>query len=82
MTNLNQNETHTIKPMYRFFDRLFGTLNHIGQDNITEWSHKETPVLVYAILTHEEARIQTIDANDASYIAKTLEEAQEELSYY
>lgn len=74
--------THTIKPMYRFFDSLYNTLEDIGQDNITEWSHKEEPKQVYAIVTNEEAVYSVLDASEASYIAKTLEEAQEELEWY
>jgi hypothetical protein len=68
--------------MYLFFDSIYNTLEDIGQDNIIEFSHKETPVLRYAILTHEMAVYGTLDAGEACYLAKTMEEAVEELEEY
>lgn len=74
--------THTIKPMYLFFDSLYTTLEDIGHDNIQEFSHKDTPQLRYAIVTNEEAVYSVLDAGEACYIAKTMEEATSELEEY
>lgn len=71
----------TIKPMYRFFDTLYTQTNMIGDDVISDWSHKETPTLVYVVMSKADSENDILDGSmNGIYIAKTLKEAQDELN--
>jgi hypothetical protein len=69
----------TIKTMVLFFDNLYTSVDAIGEEVLSDWSHKETPVTKYCVIDADLANEEVIPAEYA-YMANTLEEAKEEAS--
>lgn len=43
-----------VKPMYLFFDYLYESLEQIGEETVSEWSHKEVPILKFCVIDIED----------------------------
>lgn len=67
-----------IKEMYMFFEYLYETLEQIGEETLSEWSHKETPKKVYCVINVEDKAEKEL-AMQWAWVYKTLEEAEEAL---
>jgi hypothetical protein len=65
-----------IKKMIKFFDNLYITREVIGENVISEWSHKEQPIEVFAVLEQSELNEETIPSEEGKWYT-TKEEAEE-----
>lgn len=67
-----------IKPMYLFFDYLYETLEQIGEEVISDWSHKEVPVLRYCIIDNDMKEEKEFSCQGV-WLYKNLADAEQEL---
>jgi hypothetical protein len=70
----------TVKKMYRVFNELVAT-KEMAELTIKGWEHKEKITEVFAVGTELEGNRINLELNTDIYLAKTLEEAMEELNY-
>jgi hypothetical protein len=71
------NEMVIVKKMYRVFDELHSSLD-LAQNVLKGWEHKEGITTVYAVGYESKLNHTSIPQLDGIYLARTLEEAQEE----
>ncbi|MFP7486397.1 hypothetical protein SFC65_19725 [Priestia filamentosa] len=55
----------TVKAMYRFFDYLYETPEQIDPTVLADWSHKEKPTKVFAVIDVEYLEVQEISIQEA-----------------
>lgn len=67
-----------IKEMYLFFDYLYESLEQIGEETLSDWSHKEKPKKVYCVINVDDKDEKELSTQWA-WVYKTLKEAEDEL---
>lgn len=83
-TTLKQYNGKVIKPMFLFFDYLYETVEQIGEEVLSDWSHKETPELQYCVMDIEDAgevEMSTQFVSLYSSEAEAIEELEEEMNF-
>lgn len=64
-----------VKEMYLFFDYLYETPEQIGEDTLSDWSHKEKPKKVYCEISVDDKDEKELSTQWAN-VYDTLEEAE------
>lgn len=69
----------TVKPMYLFFDYLYETLEQIGEETLSDWSHKEVPTLQFCVIDIEDHNEKELDSVGI-YMADSMADAVQEMN--
>jgi len=68
----------TIKEMYLFFDYLYESVEQIGEEVLSDWSHKETPKKRFCVIDVEDVNEKELSTQGV-WLYDNLEDAEQEL---
>ncbi|WP_277587535.1 hypothetical protein [Psychrobacillus antarcticus] len=69
----------TVKPMYLFFDHLYESIEQIGEEVLSDWSHKEVPRLKFCVIDIKDQDEKELNS-EGIYMANTMNEAEQEMN--